>query len=88
MNSGQLAITAGNFPARSETFITGHALGLARRGWDTTVISLGLGDGIKSAELDAIDQSGIYKDFGFGCTALGEFKSDHFSVCKVEYESR
>ena len=54
-----IVIVTGVFPKRSETFVLQHALGLAIRGWDVTVLSLGVGDGIKSCEIEEIDRSGV-----------------------------
>lgn len=47
-----IAIIAGHFPARSETFILQHALGLAKRGHHVTVFSQGCGQGISDNEVE------------------------------------
>lgn len=51
------------FPVRSETFVTEHAVGLARRGWNVTVVSLFPGLGIKPFELEAIDATGVRREY-------------------------
>ena len=55
----KICIITGQFPARPETFVVEHAVGLARRGYDVTVLSEGVAPGISLAELDALDASGM-----------------------------
>ena len=55
----KICIVAYSFPRRSETFIREHAIGLAKRGHDVTVISHGPGLGISDEETAAIDCLGI-----------------------------
>lgn len=55
----KIVIVVGRFPVRSETFVVEHAVGLARRGWDVTVISVGCGAHITTAELASIDATGV-----------------------------
>ena len=55
----KICIVTGRFPARSETFVTEHAVGLAHRGYEVTVVSQGVGLGIASTELEALDASDL-----------------------------
>lgn len=55
----KICIVTGRFPARSETFVTEHAVGLAHRGYEVTVVSQGVGPGMSLAELDALDAVGV-----------------------------
>lgn len=59
MKYKKICIVAGAFPARSETFIVEHAVGLARLGHDISVVSQGVGDGITTEEINKIDISGV-----------------------------
>ncbi|MFC7338088.1 glycosyltransferase family 4 protein [Haloferula chungangensis] len=54
-----VCILAEKFPARSETFILEHAIGLARRGYEVTVVSGGPADGISDSEVKAVSSSGV-----------------------------
>lgn len=54
-----ISVIADRFPRRSETFITEHVVGLARRGYRVSVISHGPGEGITPNELEAIDGLGV-----------------------------
>lgn len=47
------------FPARSETFVREHVLGMARRGHQITVIARSMDDDIQQEELDQLDQHQI-----------------------------
>lgn len=47
------------FPARSETFIRNHVLGLARRGHSVDVVARRSGDDIKLEELAELDEEGV-----------------------------
>ena len=55
----KICIIAGEFPARSETFIRDHALGFARRGHEVVVLSSGPGKGISPDELADLHSHGI-----------------------------
>ena len=55
----KICIVTGRFPARSETFVTEHAVGLTHRGYEVTVVSQGVGSGMSLAELDALDAVGV-----------------------------
>ena len=55
----KICIVTGRFPARSETFVVNHATGLARRDYEVTVVSQGVGSGMSLAELDALDAVGV-----------------------------
>ena len=57
----KICITTGNFPVRSETFVTEHAVGLARLGHDVLVVSQAIGTGITSKEIEMIDASGVQR---------------------------
>lgn len=58
-----LTILTGEFPARSETFVTAHATGLARRGWDVRVVAGKSGTGIEQSELAEIDAEGVERTY-------------------------
>ena len=55
----KICIITGRFPARSETFVVEHAVGLACRGYEVCVISQGIGSGITAGELEALDATGV-----------------------------
>jgi colanic acid/amylovoran biosynthesis glycosyltransferase len=55
----RLCIVTGQFPGRSETFVTQHALGLAARGHSVTVVSEGAGEGIGVEELTVLESAGV-----------------------------
>lgn len=55
----KICIVTGRFPARSETFVVNHAVGLAHRGYEVTVVCQGVGLGMSLAELDALDAVGL-----------------------------
>lgn len=61
-NAG-LTIVAGEFPARSETFVRNHATGVARRGWRVGVVSSGPGEGMTEEELAEIDTLGVTRSY-------------------------
>ena len=53
------SIITGRLPSRSETFVSTHAGGFARRGCDVAVLSQGQGLGIHLDEVDEIDALGL-----------------------------
>ncbi|MFT6792627.1 MAG: colanic acid/amylovoran biosynthesis glycosyltransferase [Rubritalea sp.] len=55
----KICIITGHFPARSETFVLQHVLGLARRGHTVSVLSFGVGDGISNDELEELSALGV-----------------------------
>jgi colanic acid/amylovoran biosynthesis glycosyltransferase len=55
----RICIFTDTFPARSETFIVRHALGLAGRGHTVTVIRRNVGSGITSDENISIEAAGV-----------------------------
>lgn len=57
----RICIVAGSFPARSETFIRNHALGLAARGHQVAVVSRGPSEEITLRELQDLDSAGIVR---------------------------
>jgi len=54
-----ICIIAHIFPARSETFVLQHVLGMRQRGHQVTVISKSIDDSISSAECAEIDRAGV-----------------------------
>jgi len=58
-----LSILTGEFPARSETFIAAHAIGLARRGWAVRVSASEPGAGMAPSELAEIDMKGVQRAY-------------------------
>jgi colanic acid/amylovoran biosynthesis glycosyltransferase len=59
----RICIIAGSFPARSETFVREHVLGLARRGWKVHVIAGDIGAEINEEELCEIDAAGVQRHY-------------------------
>jgi len=57
----RLCVIAGNFPARSETFILEHVMGMVERGHQVTVLSRGPGEGVSTHELSTIDAKGVVR---------------------------
>ena len=55
----KVCIITGCYPARSETFVVEHVCGLARLGYKVSVVSLGVGDGMSLAEVEASDAAGV-----------------------------
>jgi colanic acid/amylovoran biosynthesis glycosyltransferase len=55
----KIAIITDNFPARSETFIVNHALGLRQAGHEVHVISSGPAEGIQEDEISDIKSKNI-----------------------------
>ena len=58
-----ICIIAGSFPARSETFVREHVLGLAKRGWKVHVIAGDIGADISAVELREIDDAGVKRHY-------------------------
>jgi len=58
-----IAIIAGVFPARSETFVREHAVGMARRGWQPTVLAQAVGPAMSESELSEIDATGVRRHY-------------------------
>lgn len=54
-----ILISSFNFPARSETFIVAHVVGLMKRGYQVTVLSYGPGHGIEPNEVEEIQALGV-----------------------------
>ncbi len=63
-----IAMVTGNFPARSETFVLNHAVGLSTRGYSVSVISAGSGDGITENDMEVLKNTGVKLHYvsGFG----------------------
>jgi len=61
--SKDITIVTGQFPARSETFVTQHIMGLARLGWNVNVIASRIGESIETFELDSIDALGVKRHY-------------------------
>lgn len=64
--SKDIIVVTGQFPARSETFVTEHIIGLANRGWNVSVVAREIGKNISSNEINKIDSLNvqrIYIDF-------------------------
>ncbi len=55
----KIIVVSGKFPARSETFIKEHALGLASNGHDVTVVSCESEKGICESEIKEIDRASV-----------------------------
>ena len=55
----KLCILTHLFPARSETFVREHVVGMSRRGHQVTVIARNMDDGITERELNELDELGI-----------------------------
>ena len=58
-NKMKLCLITEHFPSRSETFIVQHALGMAKRGHDVSVVCHGTGQGIKDSEKQVVITAGI-----------------------------
>ncbi|MEZ9872034.1 glycosyltransferase [Vibrio sp. 10N.261.51.C6] len=84
MTRKSICIIAGSFPARSETFVREHVLGLALRGWQVHVIAGEIGVGINDNELCEIDAIGVkrhYIDF-FSGTRFARLCQQFFQCVK------
>lgn len=55
----KIVILTGAFPKRSETFVVEHALGLARRGHEVSVVSYGSDPSVPREERKAIREAGV-----------------------------
>lgn len=55
----RICVVAHLFPARSETFVLEHVMGLVKRGCDVTVIAKGFDPTIKDSEILRIDAAGV-----------------------------
>ena len=68
----KICIITGQFPARPETFVVEHAVGLVRRGYDVAVISKQIGVGISRAELETLDACGVKRIYlkGYGMSRI------------------
>jgi len=65
----KIVVVAGQFPARSETFIREHVMGLANRGYCVLVVSCGRGQDIQTNEVEEIDLAGVQRiDIPCFCT--------------------
>ena len=62
----KIAVITGKFPARSETFVKEHILGLAKRDHKVNVISCGVGESISFSEVKEIDLIGVRR-FNIPC---------------------
>ena len=58
-----LTIFAGEFPARSETFVRNHAAGFAQRGWRVEVMSSQPGESMSQTELAEVDAMGVTRSY-------------------------
>ena len=65
----KICVLAHLFPARSETFVREHVMGLARRGHEVTVIAREVGDGISAAEFTSLEAAGVR------CVYVGNLRS-------------
>lgn len=65
------------FPARSETFVREHVVGMAKRGHQVTVISRKIGDGILEKELQELDELKINRVY------LGEYQPRLRTLYKI-----
>ena len=61
MTVRNLTILTGIFPARSETFVTAHAIGMSRRDWQVQVLSSATCIGMAQMELAAIESHGVQR---------------------------
>lgn len=58
-----LCLVTGEFPTRSETFVTRQATGTARRGWRVQVAFTTPGAGMAQAAIDKSDAAGIQRSY-------------------------
>ena len=65
------------FPARSETFVREHVVGMAKRGHRITVIARSMGSDISPNELSELDALGIQRIY------LGEYPSTLKSIARA-----
>ncbi|MGV2826784.1 glycosyltransferase [Myxosarcina sp. GI1(2024)] len=68
----KVVVIAGKFPARSETFISEHVVGLAARNHQVTVLSCGVDENIFSSEVADIDRTGVRR-INISCFGQNKF---------------
>jgi len=61
-----ICIVSGVFPARSETFVVQHALGLAERRWSVTAVAKHSGKGMNQSEIESLSHAGIRSAYAGG----------------------
>lgn len=77
-----VVVVVASFPARSETFVTQHVIGLIRRGYRVTVISRGVGEGISEDEVRVLDDKGVER-YEFPAWRRGRLRHVAFLVGRL-----